>query len=111
MSTLAPPAPAADEAPAATSLVPLPALASAAPDGPDEAPPFTAPSEVPGAYPLGYALMRPMYNEGDEGMRVGESPFHRAALYVCYRYHKNISRPLSLGVPAQAAQARGGHER
>lgn len=112
MSTLAPsapPAPAADEIPAAAALVPLPAPAAA--DDAEAAPPFTAPCEAPGPYPLGYALMRPMYAEGDEGMRVGESPFHRAALYVCYRYHKNISRPLSLGVPAQAVQARGGHER
>lgn len=106
MSTLAP---SADEAPAAMALIPLPEQAAG--DDAEAAAPFTAPCEVPGAYPLGYALMRPMYGEGEEGMRVGESPYHRAAMYVCYRYHKNISRPLSLGVPAQAVQARGGHER
>jgi hypothetical protein len=111
MSTLLSSAPATGEAPAATALVPLPPLPPAATaDEPDTAPPFTAPCDAPGPYPLGYALMRTMYGAGDEGMRVGESHFHRAAMYVCYRYHKNISRPLALGVPAQAVQTRGGHE-
>ena len=110
MSTLAPSAPPAGEALAGTALVPLPSLATAGDDS-DEAPPFTAPCDAPGPYPLGYALMRTMYGAGDGEMRVGESPFHRAAMYVCYRYYKNISRPLSLGVPAQAVQTRGGHER
>jgi hypothetical protein len=107
MSTPAPAAPHAAEVTGATALVPL---LAPDPGEPETAAPFAGPPLNPSPYPLGYAQMRTMYEPGDPGMRAGESPFHRAAIYACWGFYKNVSRPLSLGVPAQAVHARDNNE-
>lgn len=96
-----------------TAVIPAPpaalavrvAPASAPADAPEIGSLFAPPAEGPGRYPLGYRLMRSMYHPDDAGARVGESEFHRAAVYACYAYWKPVSRPLF--IPA-APPAEGG---